>query len=253
LTRSHLIPSSDTSLPPRGALRSSRAFSFPVVPKDLSQSHRLRIHAQRAGRKHPTSTTAGDEFAFGEGPGPVITEEDDSAFGQVTVPADTLYEKSKAYIGWETEAFAPLSSEKSAYDTGGIYSAHLPRFDTHILESRYKRRFRHKKPLHRAATHREGPSFCDSAYADNNSRTGEEEFIGLGIRIESGLIASNATTMDGNLLNPRLAGTRARQIQDAKNMQTAVAERLTKKGLNVPPYEFLELTGKGSYGRVYKR
>jgi protein-serine/threonine kinase len=59
--------------------------------------------------------------------------------------------------------------------------------------------------------------------------------------------------MDNNLLNPRLAGTKARQIQDAKNMQSVVAERLTKKGLNVPPYEFLELIGKGSYGRVYKR
>ena len=41
--------------------------------------------------------------------------------------------------------------------------------------------------------------------------------------------------------------------QDAKKMQTGVEERLTKKGLSVPPYEFLELIGKGAYGRVYKR
>jgi hypothetical protein len=59
--------------------------------------------------------------------------------------------------------------------------------------------------------------------------------------------------MDNGLLNPRLAAGRARQIQDAKAMQQVVADRLTKKGLNVPPYEFLELIGKGSYGRVYKR
>ena len=59
--------------------------------------------------------------------------------------------------------------------------------------------------------------------------------------------------MDLDRLNPRLAGTRLRQAQDAKKMQTVVEERLTKKGLDVPPYEFLELIGKGAYGRVYKR
>jgi hypothetical protein len=59
--------------------------------------------------------------------------------------------------------------------------------------------------------------------------------------------------MDLNRLNPRLAGTRLRQAQDAKKMQTVVEERLNKKGLSVPPYEFLELIGKGAYGRVYKR
>ena len=56
--------------------------------------------------------------------------------------------------------------------------------------------------------------------------------------------------MDLDRLNPRLAGTRLRQAQDAKKMQTVVEERLTKKGLDVPPYEFLELIGKGAYGRV---
>ncbi|KAF2436478.1 kinase-like protein [Tothia fuscella] len=58
--------------------------------------------------------------------------------------------------------------------------------------------------------------------------------------------------MEKALLNPRLAGARARQIQDAKAMQQVVAERLSRKGLDVPPYEFQELIGKGSYGRVYK-
>jgi hypothetical protein len=59
--------------------------------------------------------------------------------------------------------------------------------------------------------------------------------------------------MDHVRLNPRIAGTRERQIQDAKNMQQIVADRLTKKDLTPPPYEFLELIGKGAYGRVYKR
>lgn len=59
--------------------------------------------------------------------------------------------------------------------------------------------------------------------------------------------------MDAGRLNPRLAGTRQRQVQDAKKMQQVVTERLNKKGLSMPPYEFLELIGKGAYGRVYKR
>lgn len=59
--------------------------------------------------------------------------------------------------------------------------------------------------------------------------------------------------MDAVRLNPRIAGTRERQIQDAKNMQKIVEDRLTKKALTPPAYEFLELIGKGAYGRVYKR
>jgi hypothetical protein len=50
-----------------------------------------------------------------------------------------------------------------------------------------------------------------------------------------------------------LAAGKARQIQDAKDMQNAVMERTRKKGIEPPQYEFLELIGKGSYGRVYKR
>jgi hypothetical protein len=56
-----------------------------------------------------------------------------------------------------------------------------------------------------------------------------------------------------SLLEPKAAfGSKLRQIQDAKKMQDNVAERTIKKGINVPNYEFLELIGKGSYGRVYK-
>jgi hypothetical protein len=66
-------------------------------------------------------------------------------------------------------------------------------------------------------------------------------------------LAAKDDAMDLNRLNPRLAGTRLRQAQDAKKMQKVVEERLTKKGLDVPQYEFLELIGKGAYGRVYRR
>jgi hypothetical protein len=47
-------------------------------------------------------------------------------------------------------------------------------------------------------------------------------------------------------------GTKVRQIQDAKTMEKAVMEKCKKKGIDVPDYEFLELIGKGTYGRVYK-
>ena len=62
--------------------------------------------------------------------------------------------------------------------------------------------------------------------------------------------------LNPNLLDPRAAGAvsgpRPRQVQDAKNTQKAIDERASKRGLDPPPYEFLELIGKGSYGRVYK-
>ncbi|KAF2400403.1 kinase-like protein [Trichodelitschia bisporula] len=45
---------------------------------------------------------------------------------------------------------------------------------------------------------------------------------------------------------------KGRQIQDAKDMQNIVQERTARKGQDPPPYEFLELIGRGSYGRVYK-
>ncbi|KAF1989707.1 kinase-like protein [Aulographum hederae CBS 113979] len=55
-------------------------------------------------------------------------------------------------------------------------------------------------------------------------------------------------------LDPTAAGGghKYRQIQDAHNMQRAVAERASREKKDPPPYEFLELIGKGTYGRVYK-
>lgn len=45
---------------------------------------------------------------------------------------------------------------------------------------------------------------------------------------------------------------RRRAVQDAKEMQKVVNEKCRKLNIVVPGYELVELTGKGSYGRVYK-
>lgn len=73
------------------------------------------------------------------------------------------------------------------------------------------------------------------------------------LRCNTSSLEPHTQIMDAIRLNPRIAGTRERQIQDAKNMQKIVDDRLTKKALTPPAYEFLELIGKGAYGRVYKR
>jgi protein-serine/threonine kinase len=53
-------------------------------------------------------------------------------------------------------------------------------------------------------------------------------------------------------LQPPPTGTKARAIQQAKDMQQLVAERAKRSGYDAPPYEFYELIGKGAYGRVFK-
>lgn len=59
--------------------------------------------------------------------------------------------------------------------------------------------------------------------------------------------------MDPSLLDPfSMDGSRHKQIQDAKDMQQVVYERANKIGTAAPPYDFIELIGKGSFGRVYK-
>ncbi|EON64207.1 STE/STE20/YSK protein kinase [Coniosporium apollinis CBS 100218] len=61
--------------------------------------------------------------------------------------------------------------------------------------------------------------------------------------------------MSSSFLDPRAsvtAGTKHKQIQAAKEMQQAVLERAQRTGKEPPPYEFLELIGKGSFGRVFK-
>jgi hypothetical protein len=147
----HLIPSADIPLPTKGALRSSRVYSFPTDTPGNFRNFDVG-GLRRLLSEHGTTAT-GDALEVESGPGPSFVTE---------VPA---------------------------------YG-------------------------HTALVAEPEPKDCD---------------------------------MEGGLLNPRPAGGKARQVQDAKDMQRAVAERLTKKGLDVPPYEFQELIGKGSYGRVYKR
>jgi protein-serine/threonine kinase len=66
-------------------------------------------------------------------------------------------------------------------------------------------------------------------------------------------------SMEPKYLNPLVGGLSApsgpklRQINDAKEMQGIIADRSKRLGRDPPPYEFLELIGKGTYGRVYKR
>lgn len=45
---------------------------------------------------------------------------------------------------------------------------------------------------------------------------------------------------------------RRKQIQDANDMYQTVVRHAERNNSPVPPYTFLELIGKGSFGRVYK-
>ncbi|KAF3001492.1 hypothetical protein E8E13_008823 [Curvularia kusanoi] len=56
-----------------------------------------------------------------------------------------------------------------------------------------------------------------------------------------------------SLLPPAMVtGTKARAIQQAKEMESLVAERAKRSGDEPPQYDFHELIGKGAYGRVFK-
>lgn len=48
------------------------------------------------------------------------------------------------------------------------------------------------------------------------------------------------------------APNKKKQIQDAKDMYQTVVRLAERANTSVPPYEFIELIGKGSFGRVYK-
>ncbi len=53
--------------------------------------------------------------------------------------------------------------------------------------------------------------------------------------------------------NTRKTKQKAEAVRIAKQQEVAVHEKLKRSGLEVPKYEFLELIGKGAYGRVFKR
>lgn len=48
------------------------------------------------------------------------------------------------------------------------------------------------------------------------------------------------------------AGVRFKQVQEAKDMEKAVRHRANRLNIDIPPYDLLELIGKGSFGRVFK-
>ena len=69
-----------------------------------------------------------------------------------------------------------------------------------------------------------------------------------------------STRASSQYLDPRAAQARAyessgkeRAIKAAKEMQAIVEREVNKSGIADPQYEFLELIGKGAFGRVYKR
>lgn len=45
---------------------------------------------------------------------------------------------------------------------------------------------------------------------------------------------------------------KTRRVKDAKDMYETIVRNAERSNTSVPPYEFLELIGKGAYGRVYK-
>ncbi|OJD29463.1 serine threonine protein [Diplodia corticola] len=71
-------------------------------------------------------------------------------------------------------------------------------------------------------------------------------------RSSNGRRRSSGKNMALDLLSPRLNGAKARQAEAAREMQKAVELHADRSGVAAPSYDFLELIGKGAFGRVYK-
>jgi hypothetical protein len=88
--------------------------------------------------------------------------------------------------------------------------------------------------------------FGDVVHAANKLKSKD-----LLTRLEN-IESTRRKTMESGRLQPSNAGTKMRAIEQAREMQTLVAERAKRSGDEPPPYEFSELIGKGAYGRVFK-
>ena len=67
-----------------------------------------------------------------------------------------------------------------------------------------------------------------------------------------GVARSSLTPTARSSLAPTALG-RMKQIREAKDMEMSLRRQAERIGDKVPPYEFLELIGKGAYGKVFKR
>jgi hypothetical protein len=73
--------------------------------------------------------------------------------------------------------------------------------------------------------------------------------------LDNCLTESGAHSAEMDRLQVRMSqsiSVRTKAVEDARQMQTSVMEAAKKAGRDPPKYALLELTGKGSFGRVYK-
>ena len=56
----------------------------------------------------------------------------------------------------------------------------------------------------------------------------------------------------GSAVGQDLSKHKAAATQIAKDQEKVIHQKLLRNGDSIPEYEFLELIGKGAYGRVFK-
>ncbi|KAL8971938.1 MAG: hypothetical protein Q9197_003012 [Variospora fuerteventurae] len=144
------------------------------------------------------------------------------------------------------------TSRKSSYSSSNIRSRAIPESPRQPPSPPLIEAISTHPPSHR----RRGP--LDSS--DSDLLVQESPLTRLQTNIASyGVVpADELGNMDGNFLAPVAADStvvtkqkeRTRQI--AREQQQALAARLKRNNLEMPPFEFLELIGKGAFGRVFK-